>query len=122
MKKISNGFKNGQEAISKVEELVAGYKGASYLEKANWLKRLEDLNIPEEFTGARQLRDRYVKMTPETAMQRAMSLVQSFNTLGPKEYPMPRRLEAKSMLEGLPKDPKYDSVRDLLRHYANGGD
>ncbi len=115
-------FENGQQAITAVEDLVAKYKSAPYLDKAVILKQMEDLEIPEKFTGARKLRDHYTQMTPATAMQRAMSLVQSFGELQEKQYPLPLRKEAESMLAGLPRTEAYAAIRDLLRHYANCGD
>lgn len=115
-------FENEAAAIAAVENLVNSYKEAPYLDKATILKKLEDLNIPKEFKEACHLRDRYTKMTPATAMQRAQRLVHRFETLPDKSYPLPLRQEAKSMLEGLPRTRAYEAVRDILGHYANCGD
>ena len=98
------------------------YKNAPYLDKANFLNELKELNVPEEFAEARHLRDRYTKITPATAMQRAQRLVHRFETLPDKSYPLPLRKEAESMLAGLPRTKEYDAIRDLLRHYSTRGD
>ena len=115
-------FKKESDAIAAVEALVNDYKQATYLEKAPILSKMESLkkDIPEEYKEAHHLVDRYVAMTPVTAMRRAQNLVHRFESAPGVVFNL--RKEAKSMLEGIPKTPEYESVRDLLRHYANCGD
>lgn len=111
-------FKNEKAAIAAVEKMVTEYKNATYMEKGSILLKMEELkkNIPEEFKEAHHLVDRYVAMTPVTAMRRAQNLVHRFESAPGVVFNL--RKEAKSMLEGIPKTPEYESVRDLLRHYS----
>ncbi len=117
-------FKNEQEAISCIEKAVENYKKSTYLEKADRLTEMEELEkgLPEEFHEARRILSRYTEMSPVTALQRAQKLVHRIDTAPDNVYVLSMREQARAMLEGIPRTKEYESVRDLLRHYATQGD